>query len=278
MNIPQFPADTPTSELTQALEDAGCLVVTDVFDTKQREAIREELAPHMAAVKGLNHDNPEDFYPGRTRRVSALVARSNTVTDQLLAHPNSTNMCDAFLLPNAEYGYQLHVTAALEIGPGARTQILHREEDSFTYFPVPRPNLIVASMWAISDFRADNGATRIVPGSHKWPKDRVAKDNEIIQAEMPAGSTLYWLGGTLHGAGANTATDWRYGIILTYSVGWVRQEENQYMDVPAARLAELSPKLRKLIGFDMYDALGFYDPSSVSESLNLQNSEALRNS
>lgn len=263
MQIPQFPANTPSSDLSQALEDVGALVVTDSLSEQQRAEIRNELAPHMAAVKDLDKDDPEDFYPGRTRRVSGLVARSNTITNQLIAHPNSTKMCDAFLLPNAEYGYQLHVTAALEIGPGARTQILHREEDSFTYFPVPRPNLIVASMWAISDFRADNGATLIVPGSHKWPKDRVAKDNEIIQAEMPAGSTLYWLGGTLHGAGANTATDWRYGIILTYSVGWVRQEENQYLDVPAARLHQLTPEQRKLIGFDMYDALGFYDPALV---------------
>jgi len=262
MKIPQFSANTPAAKLTEALEEAGCLVVTDLLDAKQRETIRDELAPHMAALRNVNHDDPEEFYPGRTRRVSALVARSNTVTDQLIAHPHSTQMCDAFLTPNAEYGYQLHVTAALEIGPGARSQVLHREEDSYTFFPIPRPNLIVASMWAISDFRADNGATLIVPGSHKWPEDRAAKDSEIIQAEMPAGSTLYWLGGTLHGAGANTATDWRYGVILTYSVGWVRQEENQYLDVPENRLKELSPELRKLIGFDMYDALGFYDPSA----------------
>jgi len=261
MSIPQFSADTPTTVLTQALEEAGCLVVTDLLADKQRAAIRDELAPHMAAVKNLDHDDPKEFYPGRTRRVSALVARSDTVTDQLIAHANSKQLCDAFLLPNSEYGYQLHVTAALEIGPGARTQVLHREEDSFTFFPVPRPNLIVASMWAISEFRADNGATLIVPGSHKWPADRVAQDHEVIQAEMPAGSVLYWMGGTLHGAGANTATDWRYGVILTYSAGWVRQEENQYMDVPAERLQELSPELRKLIGFEMYDALGFYEPS-----------------
>ena len=261
MNIPQFTADTSAAVLSQALEKTGCLVVTDVIDANQRDAIRNELSPHMAALKNVDRDDPEAFYPGHTRRVTSLIARSNTITDQLVAHPKSTQMCDELLLPNGEHGYQLHVTAALEIGPGARTQVLHREEDSFTFFPVPRPNLIVASMWAISDFRTDNGATLIVPGSHKWPEDRLAKDEEIIQAEMPAGSVLYWLGGTLHGAGANTATDWRYGVILTYSVGWVRQEENQYLDVPEARLKELSPELRKLIGFEMYNALGFHDKS-----------------
>ena len=156
------------------------------------------------------------------------------------------------------------MTAALEVGPGAREQVLHREEDSFTFFPVPRPNLIVASMWAISDFRSDNGATLIVPGSHKWPTERVPESHEIVPAEMPAGSVLFWSGGLLHGAGANTSQDWRYGVILTYSLGWLRQEENQYLDVPAEQVIRLSPKVKQIAGFEMYRALGFHDPSSGS--------------
>lgn len=170
-------------------------------------------------------------------------------------------MCNAHLLPNSEFGYQLHVSAALEVGPGAREQVLHREEDSFTFFPLPRPNIILASMWAITDFRADNGVTLLVPGSHKWPAEREPESYEIHNAEMPAGSVLFWMGGLLHGAGANTSQDWRYGVILTYSLGWVRQEENQYLNVPKERLAELSPEARRTAGFDMYRALGFYDRS-----------------
>ena len=259
--IPTHSAGTPADVLARDLGEAGCLVVTSLVDEAQREAIRAELAPHMAQARVAQEDAPEDFYPGLTRRVTALVARSRTVTDGLLAHEVTRQMCDAHLLPNGEFGYQLHVTAALEVGPGAREQILHREEDSFTFFPEPRPNLIVASMWAISDFRADNGATLIVPGSHLWPADRVPTPEEVVAAEMPAGAVLFWLGGLLHGAGANVSQDWRYGVILTYSVGWVRQEENQYLDVSPQRLAELSPEVRQLVGFDMYRALGFHDPS-----------------
>ena len=192
------------------------------------------------------------------------MARSETVTDELVAHPVSTGMCDRFLLPNGEFGYQLHVTAALEVGPGARAQVLHREDDSFTFFPKPRPNLIVASMWAISEFRADNGATLLVPGSHRWPAERVATDDEIVQAEMAEGSVLFWLGSTLHGAGPSHSEDWRYGVILTYSLGWLRQEENQYLDVPAERVSQLSPEVRRIAGFEMYRALGLHDPSVVA--------------
>lgn len=260
MPIPRFSAETPVSDVVGALEEAGCAVITGLMDASLRQRVTDELAPHMQRARVDENDDPTQFYPGHTRRVTALVTRSRSVTDHLVAHPLSQQVCEALLLPNGEFGYQLHVTAALEVGPGSRRQVLHREEDSFTFFEPPRPNLIVASMWAISEFRADNGGTLLVPGSHRWPADREPTSREIVNAEMPAGSVLFWLGGLLHGAGANTSQDWRYGVILTYSVGWVRQEENQYLDVSPERLAELSPTVRRIVGFDMYRALGLCDP------------------
>ena len=174
MSIPRFTADDDHSAIQPAIEEFGCAVVTGLADPELRASITEELAPHMDAAKVAQEDDPEEFYPGKTRRISALVNYSPTITDNLILHPTTRSVCDHFLLPNSEYGYQLHVSAALEVGPGAREQILHREEDTFTYFPEPRPNIIMASMWAISDFRQDNGATLIVPGSHTWPADRKA--------------------------------------------------------------------------------------------------------
>ena len=259
--IPNFSAEDRLDIIAGALDEYGCVVVTDVMDASVIAAIRRELAEPMDQAQFNAEDDPAEFYPGKTRRITALVDRSETVTDKLLVHPVSTQLCDHFLLPNGKAGYQLHVTAALEVGPGAREQVLHREEDPFNFFDLPRPNLIVASMWAVSDFRADNGGTLLVPGSHRWPAERTPEPQEVVAAEMPAGSVLFWLGGTLHGAGANVSQDWRYGVILTYSVGWVRQEENQYLDISAQRLAALSPQVRKIAGYTMFDALGLYDPA-----------------
>ena len=256
--IPCMPGSAPADDLSAALGEAGCLVVTDLLEPATRERIRGELDPHLREGDALlDHDDPEAFYPGHTRRTTALVARSTSARD-LVVHPTTQALCDRHLLPSCER-YQLHVTAALEVGPGARSQILHREEDPFEIFPLPRPTLIVATMWAISDFRIDNGGTQLVPGSHLWPADRKPEPHEIVQAEMPAGSVLYWLGGTLHGAGANTSQDWRYGVILTYSLGWLRQEENQFLDVPAHVAEELSPELLDMTGRAMHGALGFFD-------------------
>jgi len=260
--IPIFSSLDSRESVAAGLREAGCAVITDMTEPEKRQAITAELAEHVDAAELKTSDDSGDFYPGLTRRITALVARARSV-DDLILDPSVNAMCQDILHENC-LNHQLHVSAALVVGPGARAQELHREEDSFKFFPVPRPNLILATMWAISDFRAENGATLVVPGSHRWEPDRIPSPHEIIPAEMPAGSTLLWLGGTLHGAGANRSQDWRYGIILTYSLGWLRQEENQYLDVPVDLATDLSPELRQIIGYEMYDALGIYDPSVTS--------------
>ena len=253
--IPQVGAGEPADALYSTLAEAGCVVVADALPLGRCGRIERELAGDMAAARVVEDDDPKRFYPGRTRRVTGLVSRSETVRD-VVAHDLSWQLAKRHLGANCER-FQLHVTAAVSIGPGARAQMLHREEDLFPFFPLPRPNLILASMWAISDFTADNGATLLVPGSHRWDAKREAAPEEVAVAAMPAGSVLYWLGGTLHGGGANTSNRWRYGVILTYSLGWLRQEENQYLDIPPEVLATLTPELRVLTGHAMHGGLGF---------------------
>ena len=248
-------ATSPRTRFYAALAEAGCLVVTDALPSGPCSRIENELAQAMAAARVVEKDDPKQFYPGRTRRVTGLVSRSETVRE-VVTHDLSQQLAQRHLGANCER-IQLHVTAAVAIGPGARAQVLHREEDLFPFFPVPRPNLILASMWAINDFTADNGATLLVPGSHRWDAKREATSSEVVSAQMPAGSVLYWLGGTLHGGGANTSNRWRYGVILTYSLGWLRQEENQYLDIPPKVLATLTPELQALTGHAMHGGLGF---------------------
>ena len=260
--IPTCAAGDDIDAMYDALDEAGCLVVRDLATQADIAAVRAELAPTMVATE-VADDDPTDFYPGITRRAVALMYRSPTMRG-LMMHPVVDGLGDRHLGPN-DTKWTLNVSAALEVGPGARDQVLHREEDLYPYFPVPRPNLILATMWAVSDFTADNGGTQLVPGSHRWEADRQATPAEIVRAEMPAGSVLFWLGGTLHGAGANvTADDWRYGIVLTFNLGWLRQEENQHVSMPLADALALPEPVRGRLGFDMdygSGGLGFYDPT-----------------
>ena len=256
--IPMTEIGRLEAEGIPALEEAGCLVVTGIAEPAERERLRTELAPYMARARVEERNDPKDFFPGFTRRTISLVRRSEAVRDWIM-HPMPRRLCDHFLQPNCDGRYQLHVTGALQVGPGARSQLLHREEDTLPYFPLPRPNLVLATMWAVSDFTADNGGTLLVPGSHRWPKGRRPREEEIAATEMEAGSVLVWLGGTLHGAGANVSDNWRYGVILTYSVGWVRQEENQALAVPEKVARELPKDLLDMIGHTTNGTLGFSD-------------------
>ena len=264
-SIPIISSKERTTSIVEALERDGCVVVTGVTDQATRDAIARELAPHVekadanAATASTSKYYLESagFYPGNTKRITSLVAKSETFRS-FVTHPMMLAACDAMLKPNCE-SYQLHVGSALVVGPGARMQMLHREDDAYRFFKLPRPNLVLASMWAISDFTAANGATNLVPGSHRWPAGREARPEEIASGEMPAGSVLIWMSGTLHGAGANRSDQWRYGVFLSYSLGWLRQEENQYLDVPPELARTLSKELRDLVGYKLHRGLGFFE-------------------
>lgn len=257
--IPVFQVTDNITDITSALDEAGCAVIQNVTSDDTIGSIQGELSEHMANTFYSDEDDPNEFYPAKTRRVTALLARSKS-SHELALNPVVKQLSDHHLLPNCE-NYRLHVSAALEIGPGAREQVLHREEDPFTFFAEPRPNLVIASMWAMSDFNKENGATLLVPGSHRWSADRQATPDEIKVAEMPKGSVMVWLGGTLHAAGANVSDEWRYGIILSYSLGWLRQEENQALDLPPNIANEASQEIRDLAGYTMHGSLGLYDPA-----------------
>jgi ectoine hydroxylase-related dioxygenase (phytanoyl-CoA dioxygenase family) len=264
-SIPVVSVNDASSKVVECLERDGAVVVNGVTDRAVRDAILRELAPHLEIVDpdaSINKVYEADggtsnFYPGKTKRITALIARSETFRT-FVTHPLMLSACDAILKPNCVH-YQVHATAALKIGPGAREQVLHREEDPYQFFKVPRPRMILASMWAITDFTEANGGTHIVPGSHLWPQDRVASPDEIVAAAMPAGSVLLWMGGTLHGAGANRSDEWRYGIFLSYSLGWLRQEENQYIDVPGDIARTLDKPVRDLVGYRMHMGIGYAD-------------------
>jgi ectoine hydroxylase-related dioxygenase (phytanoyl-CoA dioxygenase family) len=262
-SIPIVESQDSPAAIAEALDRDGCVVVRNVTDKSTRNTVAAELAPFIEKADENAATNRESkyfvetagFYSGHTKRITALIAKSATVR-KFAMHPLMLDACDRLLKPNCD-SYQLHVGSALVVGPGATEQVLHREEDAFEFFKPPRPNLVIASMWAISDFTAANGATNLVPGSHRWPADRKAQRDEVVAGAMPAGSVLIWMGGTLHGAGANRSDQWRYGVFLSYSLGWLRQEENQYVDVPPSLARSLPKELRDLVGYKMHRGLGF---------------------
>ena len=122
--------------------------------------------------------------------------------------------------------------------------------------PRPHDELQVASLVALVDFRADNGATRVVPGSHRWPRGRGPATTRSSPPAGAAGGAVIYLGSTIHFAGTNsTADEWRLGVHVSYTLGWLRTEENNSLAVPPAVARTLSPAAQELLGYAVHDAI-----------------------
>jgi ectoine hydroxylase-related dioxygenase (phytanoyl-CoA dioxygenase family) len=157
--------------------------------------------------------------------------------------------------------FQLHLTQLIAIGPGEPAQMIHRDQWAFDFFPFPKGYEVSCNtLWAMTDFTEENGATRIVPGSHRLDDRLELKQSDTIPAEMEKGSVLLYSGSLYHGAGANRSAATRIGVNITYSVSWVRQEENQYLSVPLEVARTLPVELLRVMGYarGAY-ALGYVD-------------------
>jgi ectoine hydroxylase-related dioxygenase (phytanoyl-CoA dioxygenase family) len=177
----------------------------------------------------------------------------------MVANKTIVAAAESFLKPFCER-IQLHLTQVIRIQPGQPKQQIHRDRWAWgTYLKNLEPQF--NTIWAITDFTKENGATQVCPGSLDWADDYQPTDDQIGYAEMKAGSVLVYSGGVFHGGGANVSNGDRIGINITYTLGWLRQEENQYLSCPPEIAKTLSPELQALIGYSMGSyALGYYTP------------------
>ena len=250
--------DTPLPLIIESLERDGAAIVEGLLDPDTVARLNRELDPLLAvADPAMEHLNSSvaAFFGTHVRHLSGLAGKSPTFAEAVMCHPLYLALCDHFLLPNCA-DYQLNLGHLMERGPGAEGQLIHRDEDLWVHYPQPRPLLQLASVAALVDFTRDNGATVVVPGSHRWPRERQPEPDELACAEMPAGSAVIYFGSTLHAGGTNaTADQWRRGFHLSYALGWLCTEENNVLAVPPAKARTLSERARRLLGYGVHDAI-----------------------
>lgn len=250
-----LPAGTAPEAIQEALKREGACIVEGAMDAQRLAELRAELLPYVLATE----PGRDDFTGRFTTRTGALVARSPACREVVM-DPSLLGAARTFLAPYCET-VQLHLTQLIRIMPGQGVQPLHRDRLAWGgYIPdMIEPQL--NTIWAVTDFTKENGATRVVPGSNHWDNGRHAQESEIAYAEMPAGSVLVYSGSVIHGGGANVSDQDRMGLNITYALGWLRQEENQYLSCPPPIAATLEPALRDLIGYSMGSyALGYFTP------------------
>ena len=254
MGLEHLPATTTPEEEVAALKRDGAVIIDQVISAGAMDAVAAELKPWLDATPL----GPDDFSGRRTKRTGGLVARS-PLCRELVMNPLVLGTTGK-LLEHAT-SFQLHLTQVIAIGPGEPAQPIHRDQWAFDFFPFPSGFEVQCNtIWAMTDFTEENGATRVVPGSNHLADKLRFKHEDSIAAEMSKGSVLLYNGSVYHGGGANNSQLTRAGINITYNLSWLRQEENQYLAVPLEIARTLPVDLLKLMGYrrGAY-ALGYVD-------------------
>lgn len=203
------------------------------------------------------------FEGHHTIRIYNLLARDE-IFRQVPVFPVLLPIVEGVL----DEGALISSLSSISIDPGEVAQPVHAD-DALLKLPRPHPALVCNSMWALTDFTAENGATRIVPGSHLYEsRPDYGSHPESIPAEMPKGSILVWNGSLWHGGGANRSSERRVGIAMNYCAGFIRQQENQQLGIPLEQVRTFTPRLQELAGFGTYSNLmGHIDKRSPAQVL-----------
>jgi ectoine hydroxylase-related dioxygenase (phytanoyl-CoA dioxygenase family) len=252
--IARLSKDAGPDEVAAAVGRDGAVIVEGVAEAALLDRIESELRPFLDATP----TGPDDFSGTLTRRTGSLIARSAACRD-LVMHPLAVGAARAFL--GQATNIQLHLTQAIAIGPGQPAQPLHRDQWAFDFFPFPAGyDVQCNTIWALTDFSEENGATRVVVGSNHREDGVAFVPDDTEPAEMARGSVVFYSGSVYHGGGANRSPATRIGLNITYAVAWLRQEENQYLSVPREVAETLPVDLLRLMGYDRGAyALGYID-------------------
>jgi ectoine hydroxylase-related dioxygenase (phytanoyl-CoA dioxygenase family) len=236
-------------DIMQRLTESGYATIPEAIASDQVAWARSELE----AIVEKTPKGRDDFEGHRTRRVYGLFGKTRSL-DALAIHTSVLGVLDLILGQ-----YQLSAPTGISIGPGETAQPLH-PDDAIYPLPRPHPEIVVNVMWPLQDFTAANGATRIVPGSHRWTDERPGPDTETVTVELPAGTALIYTGSVWHGGGANLSDDNRLGVVLHYAVSWLRPVENHVLVVPPAAAAGLPSRLQELLGYNIHPPfIGYVD-------------------
>ena len=254
MTVQHLPPNASAEDVAAVMAADGCAIIDRLASAELLDRVDTEMADHVARTPY----GTDDFAGPRTRRTGGLIARSEAArelvlddlvlgtVDHVLAHVNT---------------YQLHLTQLIRIEPGGPGQVIHRDQWAFDFFTFPTGYQVQCNtIWAATDFTEANGATRVVPGSHLAEDKLRFELADTEPAEMERGSVLLYVGSLYHGGGPNQSVEDRVGVNITYSVGWLRQEENQFLTVPPEIARELPERLQRLLGYSLGAyALGYVD-------------------
>lgn len=231
--------------LQEQLRAYGYCIVSNLIPVSTIRALLDDLEERFAQTPFCKGE----FYGPHTKRFGSLLTRSPH-SEQLVRHPLILELAQLVLRPYCDR-FQLNLTQAVEIHPGASAQPQHRDQDMWGG-PKGEIEYLINVIWPLTAFTRENGATIVWPRSHLQQQDYFLSRENAIAAEMDVGSALIFLGSTLHGGGANCSEKPRAGVIVSYCLGWLKPFENQFLIYPPKIAKSFAPELADLVGYAIH--------------------------
>lgn len=243
MSVVHLPPTATIDEASACLAEHGHVIIDGLASIEDCEKIDAELQPWYEVSKLGDSD-----HAGRmTRRTGALIARSPTARKLIM-----NGLVLGVVGRALPYMYQIGLTEMVSVWPGSPPQFLHQDQSVLGPYPFDRDyELMITTIWAISEFTEEAGATRFVPESHKLGPWQELTQADTFGAVMPRGSVMILSGRLYHGSGANRSQQVRRGMTIDFISAWLRQMENQYLSCPLEIARTLDPDLLRVMGYQV---------------------------
>ena len=243
----RLPATASAVDAKQSLDEHGYLIIENL----QPRSVMERLLIDLKRYDAQEEILKDEFFGGALRKVEEVVNKSPAFVELL-----DTPLVSAIAAEVLGENPLLHATGVFILEQGGYGQTLHQDEVIYKPY-LPRtpggPQYVLNMMWAVVDFTAENGGTRILPGSHLWTDDRTPQEGDKeIQIEMSAGSLGMWLGSVWHGGGINRTPAARVGAEMGFNCGWLRPYESQLLLVPPLTAKDLPERVAAMAGYQAF--------------------------
>lgn len=256
----QHIAASNSEDVLSAVREDGACIATGVLSDELCNALMSSFQPHLDemnwGVDDLGYRN--EFYGAQTKRLHGLFSKSPRMVD-VLTHPLFLSLARTLFVDSGMANdIRLSNTELMVLSQDQGNQVFHTDAASWPRVQQQESDeILISANCALTDFSETNGATRVVPGSHRWEPGREPEEHEICLATMPKGSALIFTGNAIHSGGANQEAEARVGLYLGYIVSWLRPIENQLVTNDPADILALPEDARRILdvfpgGFTVY--------------------------